>query len=119
MTANKYKGEEKLKIGGVGATIVFDWNALGKLQTELSGTEIDAVVNGRDLGKIALVLSIGLEKHNPEFTVDKIVEASPPFALTVEALKNAITYAYFGGEDPADSAKAAPKKKAASRKKKK
>lgn len=112
MTDNKYNGESTLDIAGKPHKIVFDWNALAKLKSIASDDQIDDIINGRDFTLLAEVLAIGLNKNHPGMTAQKIMDVSPPFALTTIALENALTYAYFGAKGiTADDVKKKPKKK--------
>ena len=76
---NQYLGEVTLIMGGKSYILVYNWRALGKLKTSYTDSDLDDITSGRNVGVIANVLSIGLEKYHPDMTSDKIMELSPPF----------------------------------------
>ena len=69
--ANKYTGEVEVKIGEKKCVLVFDWHALSALHSrfpdDLRGGLLD-VGKVNDPLKLAAILAIGLQKHNPEVT---------------------------------------------------
>lgn len=101
---NKYLGENTVKIGGKNLKLCFDWAAIGALRSKFD-EDVLSKIHQSDPQTLAEILAIGLKKHHPKVTPAEIIEASPPFVLTVEALQSAIMYGYFGNDDPLDEAK--------------
>ena len=115
---NPHKGEVPLYINGTAYTLMFDWAALSKLKNAFNDEQIDAVINGRDVVLLAEMIAIGLQRHHEGITADEVVTLSPPLVPTVEALDKALTYAYFGPDNPAPKSDVAPSKEKKRRKKK-
>ena len=108
---NKYTGEVSLETRNKTLTVAYDWSAIAALRSEYTDEEIDSVFNNPDIKTIAKVLLIGLKKHHPDMTIDAVYESSPPFVPTINAIKEAFTYAYFGNELPIEAEDIEPKKK--------
>lgn len=117
---NPHTGEVSIDMGGETYTIVYDWNALAKLKTTFTEADLQAVVNGQNLEVMADVLAIGLQKHHEGITAEEVAKLSPPLVKTVEAIDNALTFAYFGPQGaPQDLIKNAAAAQKKTRKKKK
>ena len=101
---NAHKGDVTLKIAGKRNVLRYDWEAIGKLKSEL-GSEFDREIARAameiDLPVIAKALAIGLERHHSgELTEKKIVKISPAVSPTTEAVNRAISFAFHGTEEP-------------------
>lgn len=101
---NKYTGEVILDIQGKPHTLVFDWSALALLKSKFTVDEIARILKTQEPENVAFMLHCALKKHHPEMTPEKILNISPPFVTTLQALDTAITYAYFGPRDAKDVA---------------
>ncbi len=75
-----------------------------------------------DAGPAALsvILSVGMKKHHPEMTPEKVMELSPPIFPARKAIDAALEVAYFGpdgapapekGADPTEGKPAGKKTK--------
>lgn len=105
---NAYTGEERLALGKKNVTIVFDWRAISELKTRHTGNIIKTMVDDPDPATIASILQVGLMKHQPEITVDEIIDASPAIYPTLAALDAALAHAYFGPRGAEESKKNPP-----------
>lgn len=97
--ANKYTGEVAVQIGKRNCILVFDWDAVSALHTQyeadLKGGLLDATkIN--DPKKLADIMAIGLQRHQPGMTGADVCAASPPLLLMKKQLDSAIAFAYFG-----------------------
>jgi hypothetical protein len=94
---NKYTGEVTIKIGEKTFTLVYDWTAIALLESELGAEVLRALF---DAGPVALskILSVGMAKHHPEMTPEKVMELSPPIFPARKAIDDALEVSYFGPE---------------------
>jgi len=105
---NSYTAETPVEIAGRRLTVQFDWRALGAVKTEFGGTELGSLIRGDDPQALAKMLAIGLAKHHRDWTVERILDASPPIMPTVDALTAALNAAYYGPEGPPSDITANP-----------
>ena len=94
--SNKYTGATPLMLNGKKYTLVFDWRALAKLRSQFNDKDISNLLNEGQIGDIAAIVAIGLEKHHDHMTAETVIEISPPLMTTLESLDDALTFAYFG-----------------------
>lgn len=104
MAANPLKGEEPLVLAGETCTLVFNYDALERLQA-LLGASWEAELNGAllksDVKIIAEVLAIGLEARQPgKWSAEKIRALSPPLFAISQAITLAVKRAYWGDGEP-------------------
>ena len=97
---NKYTGEVDLRLGEKTVTLQFDWTSWSRLETEVGIAEVDGIIRGRDPRALAHLIAIGLAKHHPEITAERVIAASPPLVPTIAALQQALNWAYWGPEGP-------------------
>ena len=96
-------GDVPVEIGGQTYTLRFDHAALDELQENVGDNP-----NLFDSKTVGLATAIGLKRHHPEMTTEKIREISPPLVPLAKAVQSAIQYAYFGTEPvPEESEKKA------------
>lgn len=105
MTANGYRGEVDIRIGGQLRILRFGWGELSALQAELGedafDAKIGAAISALDLPVLAQVLAIGLRESWPGVTPQMITEASPPLAEVTAAITVALKRSFHGmGEVP-------------------
>jgi hypothetical protein len=93
---NAYTAETPVAIEGKELILRFDWRALGAVKTEFGTAALGDLIRGDDPHALAKMLAIGLAKRHPEWTVERILDASPPVMPTVDALTAALNAAYFG-----------------------
>lgn len=93
---NPYTGEQQLELAGKKHTIVFDWRAISELKARHTGNIIKTMLDDPEPATIASVLQVGLIRNHPEVTVEQILDASPAIYPTLQALDQALAYAYFG-----------------------
>lgn len=98
MQVNKYTGDVPFDLSGLKGTLRYDWKALSAVQSFL-GKSLFGSLEGLTVEQMAAVLAIGFQKHNPEITTDKVMEASPPLLKVVEAIGLATSAAYFGPDN--------------------
>lgn len=96
---NKYTGEVPLKIGAEQGTLVYNWGALGTVESEFTKEELQNMQNLHP-DKIARLAEIGFSEHNPEITAKSFKTAKPSPALfeVAKACDQALLYAYHGDE---------------------
>ena len=99
---NERRGEVGLEIDGQNRPLVFDWDALARLETEL-GSDFDVKIAQAgydlDLGILASVLAVGLQREWPEVTPEIIKQAGPPLVRVIEALGQALNLAFYGSTE--------------------
>lgn len=106
---NSYTGETPIEIEGKRLTLQFDWRALGAVKTAFPDIEFADLLRGDRPEALAAVLAMGLNKRHPgEWTVDRILDASPPVAPTILALNDALNAAYYGPKGPPKEVTANP-----------
>ena len=90
--SNPYRGEIEIQLNGEPAILVFDWRAVSLLQKEF-GEEWFKVTEkmGSDLELASRVVAIGLKKHMPAVTPERVMDASPPIVPVIRAVMEAIT----------------------------
>lgn len=98
MATNKHKGEVELNINGKKYLVVYDWNAIAKMQSEYSNEIIAGLLSNLRPDILANVLCFGLEKHHPDVKVEDIMAASPPLFEIAKVIDEALALAYFGPE---------------------
>ncbi len=98
---NPITGEAEVAIGDVKYTIRFDWGCLAEIEAVHGDSP-----NMFNPDIVASVAAIGMKKHHPEMTVEKILELSPPLIPFATAVQVAMQFAYFGPESiPKDDQK--------------
>lgn len=105
--ANKYTADVPLRLGERRVTLRYDWAAMARLQTEAPGWA-GKLGLGMELGLLAQIVAIGLQKHHPGTTAEDVMAASPALKQTIEAVDRAAVYAVYGpdGPPPAEEGKA-------------
>jgi hypothetical protein len=108
---NKYTGEVEIQLGAKKGILVFDWRAIAELQTKLGADAITDMFKQVKPSTIAEILLIGFKKKSPEVTMEEILDASPCLIPTVQAIEKAISFAYFGAEEPPKGGEKSEEKK--------
>ncbi|HEX9904631.1 MAG TPA: hypothetical protein VGA77_06675 [Propylenella sp.] len=101
--ANRYRGEVAITIGERACTLVYDWQALATLRTEVGEDWTDrvaAIERTTDVDLLARVAAIGLKREWPECTAEQIMQASPPFGLLIVGVMKALTLSFWGERGP-------------------
>ncbi len=97
---NTHVGEATLTLDGKEYILVYDWDAIARLQSSL-GKDFDQKIAQAsidvNLEVIAQTLSIALIKRNP-LTVEEIKALSPPILEVTSALGRALNLAFYGKE---------------------
>ncbi len=108
---NERRGEIALDVAGESRLLVFDWNALARLESEL-GEDFDQKIAQAgykmDLGTLAIALAVGFTKHWPEVTAQLITEEAPPVIKTMEVLGKALNLAFYGSEEAPEAVENPP-----------
>jgi hypothetical protein len=97
---NSYTAETPVEIAGKTLVMQFDWRALGAVKTAFGGAALGDLIRGDDPEALAKMLAIGLAKRHPEWTVERILDASPPVMPVVDAITIALNAAYYGPSGP-------------------
>jgi len=103
MPVNGHRGEVVVEIGETPRIIQLDWAALARLRdagVDNLFVELDRVLVEMDVERLAVLLSIALQKHWPDVSAEAILDASPPFHPIYEALSKAVNLAFFGTDEP-------------------
>ena len=108
---NKFNGEIEIEINGEICTICFDWEAIGKLNTLFTPSQLDEITEGRGGNHLLDLLLIGLGKHHPDITKADIEKSLPPFIPTMEAVGRSMNWGYFGVDVAPEEEVAKAKKK--------
>jgi len=90
---NRITGERTVDINGQGYVMRFTWRALAEVEAEYG--------DNPNLFKpevLAKVTAAGLREKHPDMTPERIMELSPPLMPLCSAVREAIQWAYFGGE---------------------
>ncbi len=99
---NERRGEVGLEVDGEQRSLVFDWDALARLETEL-GSDFDVKIAqagyNLDLPVLATALAIGFKRNWPEVTPDLVKKAGPPLVRVIEALGQALNLAFYGSTE--------------------
>jgi len=93
---NEYAGKYRIDINGNNYTLVYDWDALANIEGLCGLKAIQTLFTSINTGLLAQMLEIGLRRHHPEMTVDKLKELSPPYMPCVQAVDKALALAYYG-----------------------
>lgn len=115
---NPYRGEVSVEIGGAPRVLRYTWGAVIELRREF-GTDFDAEISRAilelDLDRVSSALAIGLRHSWPTVTPREILDASPPIAVAVGALQQALSLAFNGPSEVSAKARQNPLQAAASR----
>ena len=90
---NPITGERLVEINGGKYTLRFTWKALAEIEAKYGDNP-----NLFNAEVIANIASYGLSEKHPEMTAEKIMELSPPLMPFVNAVQEALQWAYFGKE---------------------
>ena len=82
-----------MEINGGTYTLRFTWKALAEIEAKYGDNP-----NLFNAEVIANIASFGLREKHPEMTAEKIMELSPPLMPFVNAVQQALQWAYFGKE---------------------
>ena len=91
--SNPYTGQVDLRIGETDAKLEFDWRAISAFQSKFGK---DKGVDDLSLLEVAETIKIGLEKHNPDISLDDIMDESIPLAVATDKILEAFIYAQHG-----------------------
>lgn len=94
---NKYTGEVPFKVGEIDGVLVYDYNALAIVKSQISQEELDNLAQLAP-DKLAIMAAAGFLKKTPAITADIIMEASPPLMALATAVDRALLFAYHGPE---------------------
>ena len=104
---NPVTGEAEVEIAGTKYPLRFDWSCLAEIESAHGDSP-----NMFNPDIVAGIAAIGMKKHNPEMTAEKIKELSPPLIPFAKAVQLAMQFAYFGAETiPEDDQKKNARKK--------
>jgi hypothetical protein len=104
MAGNKYAGEQAVTIDGKVYFLVFNWGAIGEIQSTLGEEKLVKIgkIGALSPDEIATVLEIGFKAKHPEMTKEAIMNASPVIVEVLFAIDQALSCAYFGPTNKAD-----------------
>jgi len=115
---SKHTGDTSIEIGGKTYTLVYDWRALARIQTEHEGEDAGALIGKAQNGNVEVLASVlvaGLARHHPEMDADAVMDASPPLIPIVGAMAKALNRAYLGTDLPDEADEKPAKKRKATR----
>ena len=99
---NERRGEVGLEIAGQVRPLIFDWDALARLEAEL-GSDFDVKIAQAgydlDLEVLATALAVGFRREWPDVTPDLVKKAGPPLVRVIEALGQALNLAFYGSTE--------------------
>lgn len=101
MTKSVYTGEVAISLGAKNCTLVYDWRAISAVHTAFKDRLEGGLLNVNQIAsleELAEILVIGLQRKNPEVTIDQILDLSPPLLQTRAKIDEAMAYAYFGAD---------------------
>lgn len=96
---NPIEGTAIIEIGGNPCVLHYDWRAVARIKTKYAD-KYD-LMNPEHLADFLL---FGLVRHQPEISLDRLYDLSPPIVPTMEKVNLALGYAYFGPDKPEDKA---------------
>lgn len=95
VAGNPYRGEVFIHLDAkTRLPLRYKWDAIARIKEQWPEQDFDLW----DPDDLAEVVSIGLIHSYPEWTPEKVKEASPPINPIVEAVSRAISLAMFGKE---------------------
>lgn len=99
MAENPYRGEVFIHLGPKARLpLVYNWDAIARLRERWPKQDFD-LYNVHDLAEI---IAIGLIHHDPQWTDDRVMRASPPLQPAVEAVNLAMHRALYGASKAPD-----------------
>lgn len=105
---NAHLGVAPLKIGGETWRLCFDWEALASVKAELGHNMAEISIGSLSTPDLAKLVEIGSRRHHGKsLEAADVMEWSPPIRDVTQAVTLALQYAYFGPEDPAETARRA------------
>lgn len=96
---SEHTGEYSLEMGGKKYTLKFGWKAISELTSTYGEDALENLTLG-NVDVLANVLVIGLKKHHPEITIEKIFDEDPPVLFAAEAVQKALMHAFYGNKAP-------------------
>lgn len=99
--SNPYTGDTSIEVEGQRLTLVFNWEAVARVRSEL-GNDGQAKALAGDIDGLATLVAIGLAKHHKDFDADKVKAISPPIMATVKAVEAALIAAHYGPDGMPD-----------------
>lgn len=102
-------GAVPLEMGGRFYFLRFDYQALDLLQREQGVSDLTKLMIKPDRESLERMLLIGLRRHHGEsVTAAQVARHSPPIAVCIRVISEALNFAYWGPDGPpADPATAA------------
>lgn len=91
-----HTGETTLHIGAQALTLVYDWRALSALHH--LKIDVQSALGDADPETLAAIVAAGLARHHPEWTAEKVIDASPPLLAVTAVVVKAIMRAFYGAE---------------------
>jgi hypothetical protein len=96
----KHTGEVALRVGARDCTVVYDWHALARLQSELGEDALQQLRMGMDLRVLSVFLAAGLAARHPEMTPDAIMADPPALIPAITAAQTALSLVLWGPDGP-------------------
>lgn len=95
MADNPITGVTSVALGGETYRLQFTWNALAQISRKYGedANLFDPII-------LSDVVAIGLHKHHPEMSAEKVADASAPIVDVISSVNEALNYAYFGEKGP-------------------
>ena len=94
-------GETPVDLGTLGrCTLRYDWRAQAQLQPLVSECDLAAVLAGHEPERFAAIVAVGLRRHHPTITAERLLDVSPPLTPVARAVVVALNRARFGRDTP-------------------
>src|SRR4051812_4663457 len=98
---NGYRAQVPVTIGGKHLTLQFDYEAMSLIRAEIGAeNKLIAVLRGDYPKLMPALIAIGLKFNHPEWSVERVAAAVPPFRPMVQAIEEALNAFYFGPDGP-------------------
>lgn len=90
-------------VDGQSGILCYDWEALAAIEDdEYLADKYQNLENHMRPKVLAKLLEIGFQRHSPDVTIGVIMKNSPPINYCFEKINEALLFAYFGNDVPAD-----------------
>jgi hypothetical protein len=89
-----------IRLGGEDLKMRYNWRALDRIQKEIGADLLATMFRDRNHRAIAKAVAIGLAKHHPEWTEDRVFDESPAVGPTMAIVDAGLALALHGREVP-------------------
>jgi hypothetical protein len=99
---NLYLAQVPIVVEGKTLTLQFDYAAMAAIRGEIGNDDRRSrLLRGTDPKAVQpKLVAIGLQRNHPDWTEERVFEASPPIRPTVLAIEESLNALYFGPDGP-------------------